>query len=55
VHGAPATASDKPVSLEDLRARIEKMKGQLEAEYLTLATEKMLSPRERIQKGPGKN
>ncbi|MBI5578769.1 MAG: DUF4124 domain-containing protein [Deltaproteobacteria bacterium] len=40
VQGAAATAADGTVSIEDLRARIERMKGQLEAEYLTLAKEK---------------
>jgi hypothetical protein len=50
VHGAAATASDKPVSLEDLRARIEKMKEQLEAEYLTLATERNALAKGKISK-----
>jgi len=38
--GAAAAAANGTVSLEELRARIEKMKGQLEAEYLRLAKEK---------------
>jgi hypothetical protein len=38
--GAAATAADGTVFLEELRDRIEKMKGQLEAEYLRLAKEK---------------
>jgi Domain of unknown function (DUF4124) len=37
---AAAAAANETVSLEELRARIEKMKGQLEAEYLRLAKEK---------------
>ena len=37
MHGAVATAADRTVSLEELRTRVEKMKEQLEAEYLTLA------------------
>ena len=38
--GAAAATANGTVSLEELRARIEKMKGQLEAEYLRLAKEK---------------
>jgi len=37
---AAAAVANETVSLEELRARIEKMKGQLEAEYLRLAKEK---------------
>jgi len=37
---AAAAAANGTVSLEELRARIEKMNGQLEAEYLTLVKEK---------------
>jgi len=40
VQGTAAAAANGTVFLEELRARIEKMKGQLEAEYLRLAKEK---------------
>jgi uncharacterized protein (DUF342 family) len=38
--GLVATAADGTVSLKEFQAQIEKMKEQLEAEYLTLAKEK---------------
>jgi len=38
--GLVATADDGTISLKDFRTQIEKMKEQLDAEYLTLAKEK---------------